>query len=48
MENKKLPYYLGAILLLLCVRSTLIINDLLTALVFLILGTSVLYYATKK
>jgi len=47
MENRKLSYYLGGILLLLCLRSILIIDDLLTALVFIILGTSVLFYGNR-
>jgi hypothetical protein len=42
--GKKISPYLGVVLLLLSIRSTLILNDLLTALVFVILGTSVLYY----
>ena len=48
-HSKKIGYFLGVGLLLLSVRSTLVINDLLTALVLVILGTSVLYYnETKK
>jgi hypothetical protein len=48
-HNKKIGYFLGGGLLLLSVRSTLVINDLLTALVLVILGTSVLYYnETRK
>jgi len=50
MENpgKKISPYLGSILLLLSLRSTIILNDLLTSIVFIILGTSVLYYGYKQ
>jgi hypothetical protein len=51
MENisqKKLSYILGGILIVLGLRSTLIINDLLTAFVLLVLGISVLYNGTTK
>lgn len=46
-QNKKIGYFLGCGLLILSIRSTVILNDLITALVFIILGTSVLYYNAK-
>jgi len=51
MENrneKKLVAYLGVILISLSIRSVYFINDLLTAIVFMILGLAVLYNYDKK
>lgn len=47
MENaksQKMIQILGGLFIFLSIRSFLIINDLLTGIMFLILGTSVLYH----
>lgn len=52
MENankERFSHFLGIIFLSLAVRSSLFIEDLLTGIVFLILGISVLYnYESEK
>lgn len=47
-NQQKIIAYLGIILLSLSVRSLYFINDLLTAIVFMILGMAVLYNYDKK
>jgi len=47
MENakpQKVTYILGALLIAFSIRSFLIINDLSTGIMFLILGTAILYH----
>jgi|TARA_R100000084_G_C4593366_1_gene119582 hypothetical protein len=51
MENinkEKIGYIAGSVLLFLAIRSFLVIDDLLTGIVFLILGFAVLYANEKN
>ena len=43
IDKKKIGYISGGLLLFLSMRSFLVINDLLTGVIMLILGTAILY-----
>ena len=47
-DKKKIGYVLGGNFILLSIRSFLVIDDLLTGIVFLILGFAVLYANEKN
>ena len=52
MENakqQKATYVLGALMIIFSIRSFLFLNDLLTGIMFLVLGTALLYhYESEK
>tara|TARA_R100000231_G_scaffold15402_1_gene16362 strand:- start:5194 stop:5349 length:156 start_codon:yes stop_codon:yes gene_type:complete len=47
-DKKKIGFIAGSVLLFLSIRSFLVIDDLLTGIVFLILGFAVLYANEKN